>query len=156
MATVKSFQVTDIDAKPAVKLGPSELAGRSRKAHFSFDTGASGPAVGDIVELVELPEGARVLGISMGWEAMSSGAGTAGADYGDSGDADRFITALNMEAASDYQPRALRVDGTNALREPAFGVGFKYSAKTRVTATVTGEAWANNATLRGTVDYQID
>ncbi len=155
MATVQSYQIQDLDTIPQKNLMPSELAGRVRTAYFSFDTGASGPAVNDVIELVKVPKGARILSIYLNWEAMSSGAGTAGADIGDSGDPDRFVTALNMDAAGSGFV-SLRLDGTNGLREPAFGFGYQYPAESRITATVTGEAWAANASLRGFVSYVVD
>ena len=150
MATVKSYQVTDKDASPKVMLKPNEGYARARALWFSFDTGAAGPAVGDVIQLVTVPAKARVLGIYANWEAMSSGAGVAGGDFGDGGDPDRFITALSMDAAgSGFQ--ALRLDGTNGLREPALGVGYEYTIEDTVDITVTGEAWAANAMLRGFV-----
>jgi hypothetical protein len=154
MADFYSEQITKSDqTTPAVFLDPTDLGGRERVARFDFKTPASSaPAVGENIYLARLPAGARVLAIYANWEAMSSAAGTAGADFGDAGDDDRFITALNMDAAgSGFQ--ALRLDATAT---PALGYGYKYAAATLVKAKVTGEAWAVSKYLRGHVVYVVD
>lgn len=150
-----SDQITDIDqTKPAKMVKPNELKGRVRAAYFSYKTPAAGaPAVGEIVQLVKVPKGARIIDQYLNWEALSSGAGTAGADIGDGGDADRFLTALNMDSAGE-KSRGFRLD--NSAREPALGFGYEYTAEDTIDATVTGEAWAVSKYVRGVFFYVLD
>lgn len=156
MATVKSDVVTNLDTtNPSTNvLQASLLHGDVRSAYFSYDTGAAGPAVADVIQLVQVPAGARVLAIWVVYEAMSSAGGTAGADFGDSGDADRFVTALDMDAASTGKFLLLRQEDA-ASDAKTLGIGYKYSAVTRIEAKVTGEAWAVNKRIDGFVLYVV-
>ena len=155
MATVYSEQITDIDrTTPAVMLKSNEQKGRVRVAYFSYKTPASGaPAVADVVQLVKVQKGARILQLYRNNEALSSGAGTAGADIGDGGDADRFVAALDMDAAGSGLV-TLRLD--NSAREPTLGYGYEYTAEDTIDFTVTGEAFAVSKYVRGHVLYVLD
>lgn len=150
-----SDQITDVDqSTPARLVKPNELRGRARTYYFSYKTPASGaPAVGEVVQLVKVPKGARVLGLYLNWEALTSAGGTAGADIGDGGDADRFIAALNMDAAGE-KAQGFRLD--NSAREPALGFGYEYTVEDTIDATVTGEAWAISKYVRGYFIAVID
>ena len=157
MATFKSTQVTLIDALAGQAydaLKPNILSGRVRCAVWDYKTpGAGAPAVGDDIHLVKLPKGARVIGIYHNWEAMSSAAGTAGADIGDAGDDDRYAAAVNMDAAGSGLI-TLRLDASAV--EPVLGFGYEQTAETVVKGKVTGEAFAVTKQWRGVVFYVVD
>jgi hypothetical protein len=157
MATVKSDVVTLLDSTDPskAKVESNLLHGTLRVAAFSFDSGAAGPAVADIVQLVVFPIGSRVLAIYVAHDAMSSGAGTAGADFGDSDDVDRYVAALDMDAASTGKWLALRQEDAN-LADKVLGIGFKNTKVRRLDAKVTGEAWAANKRLDGFVVYSVE
>lgn len=157
MATVKSDVVTNLDStNPAVNVIDVTLKhGRLRLAAFSYDTGASGPATSDVIQLVKVPKGARIFGIYIMHDAMTSGAGTAGADYGDGGDVDRFVAARDMDAANTGVWLPLRQEDAN-LDAKTLGFGYKYADADTVDAVVTGEAWAANKRLDGFVLYSTD
>lgn len=157
MATVKSDIVTLLDSTDASKkiVDPSLAGGKLRAYPFSYDTGASGPATGDVIQLVEVPASSRVLAIYVVHEAMTSAGGVAGADFGDSGDADRFVTALDMDAASAGKFLALRHEDAN-LADKTLGIGYRYASATRIEAKVTGEAWAANKRLDGFVVVSVE
>jgi hypothetical protein len=146
MATVKSNEMTTLTASPPGKLQTNDLAGRVRVAYFSKTTASE--AVSDVVQLTKLPSGARVLALFINSDALTSGAGTSGASFGDTGDPDRLATAVNLDAA---------VNAFTALRKGAnLGTQHKYTAETIISATVTGEAWANAADFQGYILYVVD
>lgn len=158
MANVNSIEyqkIVDTQAGTYTPLQANQLGGRARIATFRYKTaGGGGPAVGDTVSLTKVPKGARVLGIWVQWEAMSSGAGTAGADFGDSGDPDRFVAAENLDAAGTGKWLALRTDNTADV--PVLGQNFEYTAETVIQAKVTGEAWAAAKYITGYIVYAVD
>jgi hypothetical protein len=149
-----SDQITNLDqTTPRKNVQPNELGGRLRVAHFAYKTPAAGaPAVGEIVQLTRLPKGARVLAIFVQNEALSSAAGTAGADVGDAGDADRFVAAYDMDAAHSVF-LTLRTD---TVTPPVLGYGYETTAELTLTMTVTGEAFAVSKYIRGHVEYCVD
>jgi len=61
MATLKSDQVTNITAEPRVFTNPNEI-GRVYRAYFSYTVTGSETIDTDVIELVPLPNGVRVLG----------------------------------------------------------------------------------------------
>lgn len=155
MATYSSYQVTDIDATAPQKLQPSELGGRVRVAYGRFTTPSAGLPVGDIVRMVKVPKGARLVAIFHAFAGMSSGAGVAGADIGDSDNPTRFATAVNLDTGgSGFAP--INQDTTAGLREPALGQGYIFPQETAITYRVTGEAWAGNKTINVVAFYAVD
>lgn len=157
MATVKSDVVTLLDGlNPSTNVLESSLKhGVVRLAAFSYATGVAGPAVGDVIQLVKVPAGARIFGIYLVYDAMSSGVGIAGADYGDSGVAGRFALALDMDAASTGRFLPIRDENADLMAK-TLGMGYKYPSASIISATVTGEAWAANKRLSGYVLYSTE
>jgi hypothetical protein len=128
-------------ANPGVaKLAASEAFGRVRILEGRYATTTSPPAVGEIIQMVPVPAGMRILRILMANEALSSGAAAAGANVGDGGDADRFIAAYDMDAAHGLTALALRLDTT--ATDPALGAGYKYTVDDTIDLVVTGEDYA--------------
>ena len=71
MATVYSVQKTVWDqTQPSKKNKPNELAGRVRIAYALYE--ASSLASGDVIEMFNLPDGARVLEGTLTHDAMAS------------------------------------------------------------------------------------
>jgi hypothetical protein len=79
--TKLSTALTNVDAVERTFLKPTSAGGRVRAAVFDFESTAA-TTVGSTIGLVRLPKGAKILNIFMGWEAMSSGGGTADVDVG--------------------------------------------------------------------------
>ena len=152
--TFYSEQIAKLDnTVPRIKLPAKEGYGRLRHIYFSYKTpAASMPTVADVVQLCRIPIGARLAGLFVANEALSTGAGAAGADFGDSGDADRIVAALSLDAAGGAYVIP-RID-TNLV--PVLGVGYEYTAETVLTATVTGEQWAASKYVRGFVVVSVD
>lgn len=145
MATFYSDQRTNALANPPVAIDPV-YASKVVRLEWTYTTPASGaPAVGDYVELVKLPKGARVLGGKVICEALSSGAGTAGADIGYSGADTRYAAALNLDAAA-------QADFGNTI---ALNYGDVLADEKVLRAKVTGEAWAVSKKVYGYVEYML-
>ena len=154
MANFYSDQITNFRASPKTFLKPSELAGRVRVAYFSYTTpSASAPAVADFVAMTKVPANSRVLSGQVVWEALSSAAGTAGADWGQATDdagtsfAADFVSALNMDAAGAQVFTAV-ID--------KIPLATPYTSERYLLAKVTGEAWATTKKVQGFFTYVID
>ncbi len=147
MASFLSDNITNFQATPPVKIS-GDRNGNLDALTDSFTTGSgAGPAVGDTVDFGPIPKNARITKITLVWEAMSSGAGTAGADVGlsSSGDSARYLSALNMDAAGTKEVGPIidkLPEQTLTKDEPTF-----------VRLTVTGEAWATSKKCQIVVDY---
>jgi len=151
-----SDQITNLDKTPPVLPDADVSYGKLRTAVFRYVTAAL--AVGEIVYLCEIPANARVLALYINAEALSSAGGTAGADFGDDGDADRYATAVDLDAATNkFIPLRLEVAGLGAK---TLGMGFKTGNSAgvakRLRATATGEAWTASKELEGFVLYSVE
>lgn len=146
MATVYSDQITKNDQTVPRKYNDANTRGASVKLFFSYTTPASSaPAVGDYIELVKIPDNARVVGGKVVAEAMSSGAGTAGVSIGYSGADTRYGSALNIDAAAT-------VEFANTI---ALNFGDVVSGETTLRALVTGEALAVSKKLYGYIEVLL-
>lgn len=69
MATVYSVQKTKWSVNnPSEKVNTNELAGRVRVAYGEYTTAST--ASGDVIEMFNLPNGARIVGAKLGHEAL--------------------------------------------------------------------------------------
>src|SRR4029434_8184609 len=98
MATAfKSDQETASAASPPRKIGPSEL-GKPYIAVFTHTLASSGLAIGDTIDLCDLPVGARVLYGEFCWSATQGA--TATTAIGITGPAAKYFAAGAPAAAS--------------------------------------------------------
>tara|TARA_R110002110_G_scaffold18828_7_gene78709 strand:+ start:523 stop:987 length:465 start_codon:yes stop_codon:yes gene_type:complete len=149
MATVYSVQKTVWDqTQPSKKNKPNELAGRVRIAYALYE--ASSLASGDVIEMFNLPNGARVLEgtlthdamassttLSVGHAAYNNAAGTAVAL-----DADEFFAAAASTAITTVAVAATSALGRNTVIDADYS-GYP------VTVTMGGAAGT------GTVELQM-
>lgn len=153
MATVNSDQwVKAFIVDPAFKHQVTRVHGRdwdTKRIHmtFTYTVPTGNQAVGDILRTVPLRPGAMVVDYWFGWEALTTAGGTAGADVGITGDGQRYLTALNMDAAGEK--RAAFVKDKMPDRTP---VPMGAADATAFILTVTGEAWAAGKTIQGWVE----
>ena len=71
MATVYSIQKTKWDQNvPSQKIDTTELAGRVRVAHAEYE--ASSLASGDVIQMFNLPNGARIISGRLAHDALGS------------------------------------------------------------------------------------
>lgn len=155
MANFFSDQLTLLEkTSPSVYAKPADLIGRIRVAYFTYLTPATGmPTIGDIVALTKVPANSRVLAIRAVWQALTTGVGVSGADFGPANDnlgtgftAD-YVAALNMNAAGNQ----VFVSIVDLLPNVVLYAVPKY-----ICARVTGQQWAANSKVQGVVEYALD
>ena len=154
MATVYSVQKTKWDQNvPSQKIDTTELAGRVRVAFAEYE--AASLAINDVVEMFNLPNGARIVSgrlahdalnsstqLSVGYAAHTSSAGSTVAL-----DADAYKAAASSASAS-----AVNVANTIALGENSIVDANKDGLP--VSITLTG---ANaSGTIQLTMFYVVD
>lgn len=145
MATFYSVQrANDVAAVPV----PNDPRMKSKPfyACWEYTTPASGmPTVGDYIELVKLPSGARIIDGESFNEAMSTGGGTAGYDIGYSGADTRYGAAIDVDAAgSDRFANTIALNHADVL-----------TAEKVIRAKVTGEQWAASKKFFGYIRYTL-
>lgn len=143
MTAFKSTQETKRTATPPKMLSTDEMKGRIRVAYFDFTTPADGVAIGDTVDLVTLPKGARILGGRSAYEAMGAGATM---QIGVSGDADKYFAAASVAAAGNAAIAA----------DVATNTGDVLADETTVFATAGGANWAAGKRLCGHLAWVLD
>ena len=154
MATVYSVQKTKWDQNvPSEKIDTTELAGRVRVAFAEYE--ASSLASGDVVQMFNLPNGARIVSgrlahdalnsstqLSVGYAAHTSSAGSTVAL-----DADAYKAAASSASAS-----AVNVANTIALGENSIVDANKDGLP--VSITLTGAV--ASGTIQLTMFYVVD
>ena len=140
MASVKGVNITNLDAVPAVAAPVDQTGGRMRVWYDTYD--ASSLAAGSDITVARLPEGANVYEIIIHHDALGSSVTLA---VGDSGDADRYITAT---AAASAGKLVLSEDG-------AIG-GFGYENTTQTDVTITTAGAAATGTIACAIVYAVD
>ena len=154
MATVYSTQKTKWNQNvPSEKIDTTELAGRIRVAHAEYE--ASSLASGDVIEMFNLPNGARIVSgrlahdalgssttLSVGYAAHNNAAGTAVS----------ASAAAYKAAASSASAGAANVANTIALGENSVVDADKDGLP--VTVTMGGAAGTN--TIQLTMFYVLD
>jgi len=145
MAVHKSDQITNIDASPRVYLKPNEH-GYIERRWFSFTTPAGNVAIADTIQLCKVPKSARVVGGFCSFEAMSTGAGAAGAEIGDGTTSTKFKAETSVDAAGTFR------FGESIAEN--FGLEAT-AAEFTLTATARTEAWAAAKKFYGYVDLLL-
>lgn len=141
----KSVQVTNIDAVPQVKVQANEK-GKIHTQYFSFSVPAGSVVlINDTVELLRLPENARIIGGLIKGEAMAT---SSTASIGDGTTAALYLSAGVVTSAF-----SLDFAHTFALK-----YGEVLAAATSLVLTMGGAAWTTSAakSIRGHVSYIID
>jgi hypothetical protein len=154
MANFFSDQITKLDQTvPKQLVQANEFGGRMRIAYFTYKTPAAGmPTVADVIQLVRLPKGARVLEYYRNGEAMTTAGAAAGASIGTAASATAFVTTDNYDAAFN----GFAVLNFDPTVPPVTGYGVELLAETTIIATVTGEQWAASKVIRGHFGYVLD
>ncbi len=155
MATFKSTQVTNAEAKPIVRLAPRDWHGRARDAFFNYTQAANG-AVNDVVELVQLPPGKVRLLVDQAVLTMSDKGAGALLDIGWAA----FVDEDGNAVVADDNDLADNVDiatGTTTIR-PNLNLFKTFDSRDGVTLTATFRVVAPVAadTLQGYFLYVVD
>lgn len=142
MANQKSAQIINQDAVPSVP-NKGDTDGVLRRKYFSGTVlAALDLAVGTIIDLCDLPKGARLLGGVFGNDATFSGAGVT-VDIGWAGDTDAL--GNDVDVASLHHTA---INNTVALN-----FGAVLTENKRIIATTIGDVIVAAGTFYGYFDY---
>lgn len=133
-------------------VAPNEMDGPVRSAFFSYNQ-VNTEATNDTLHLCDVPAGARIIGVFIANEDLGT---TVTIDIGDADDTDRLVTGFAGGTAS-VGFATLRRDDTETDETPTLGYGYRYTAATRILATLTSVSSPTaNATIRGHILYVSD
>lgn len=154
MATVYSVQKTKWNQNvPAEAINTNELGGRIRVAHAVYEAVAL--ASGDVIEMFNIPNGARLLEGSLAHDALGSSTtlSVGHEEYTDSSGSTVSLAGAAYKAAA-ASTSAQKVD---VLATLALGSGTVVDAdKDGLPVTVTMGGAAGNGTIELTFKYVLD
>ena len=154
MATVYSIQKTKWNQNvPSEKIDTTEQAGRVRVAHAEYE--ASSLAQNDVIEMFNLPNGARIISGRLAHDALGSST-TLSVGYAAHNNA--AGTAVSASAAA-YKAAAASTSATavNAANTIALGENSLVDAdKDGLPVSVTMGGAAGTGTIQLTMMYVID
>ena len=154
MATVYSVQKTKWNQNvPAEAIDTNELGGRIRVAHAVYE--ASSLASGDVIEMFNIPNGARLLEGSLAHDAMGS---STTLSVGHEAYTNSSGTAVSAAAAA-YKAAAASTSAqkVDVLATLALGSGTVVNAdKDGLPVTVTMGGAAGTGTVELTINYVLD
>jgi hypothetical protein len=154
MATVYSIQKTKWDqTEPKLNVKPNEFHGRRRVAYGEYE--ASAIASGTVIEMFNLPNGARILGGELTYDALDTSS-TLSVGHAAYNNADGTAVALDVDewkaAAASTTAQSVPVAATIALGKN----GVVDADSTGIPVTVV----TGGATLSGTImlvmEYVVD
>ncbi len=154
MATVYSVQKTKWDQNvPSEKIDTTELAGRVRVAFAEYE--ASSLASGDVVQMFNLPNGARIVSGRLAHDALNSSTTLSvgyAAHTNAAGTAVSLSAAAYKAAGSSASATAANVANTIALGENS----LVDADKDGLPVSVTMGGAAGTGTIQLTMMYVVD
>tara|TARA_R100000781_G_C3998463_1_gene99420 strand:- start:6 stop:470 length:465 start_codon:yes stop_codon:yes gene_type:complete len=154
MATVYSIQKTKWDQNvPSQKIDTTELAGRVRVAHAEYE--AASLASGDVIQMFNLPNGARIISGRLAHDALGS---STTLSVGYAAHTNAAGTAVSLSAAA-YKAAAASTSATavNAANTIALGENSVVDAnKDGLPVSVTMGGAAGTGTIQLTMMYVLD
>jgi hypothetical protein len=154
MATVYSVQKTNWNQTvPAVNNKTNEMGGRVRIAHGVYE--ASSLSAGDVIEMFNIPNGARLIEGSLAHDALGSGT-TLSVGY--AAHTDSSGTAVSASAAA-YKAAAASTSAQkiDILATLALGSGTVVDAdKDGLPVSVTLAGGAGTGTIEVTIKWVLD
>jgi len=154
MATVYSIQKTKWDQNvPSQKIDTTELAGRVRVAHAEYE--AASLASGDVIQMFNLPNGARIISGRLAHDALGS---STTLSVGYAAHTNAAGTAVSASAAA-YKAAAASTSATavNAANTIALGENSVVDAnKDGLPVSVTMGGAAGTGTIQLTMMYVLD
>ena len=118
-------------------IGSKQYGGEVKCSYDTYE--ASGLATGSTISFTDLPDGARIVGVELAWDALGTSSTIA---LGDALDADRYIAATSSVAAGSSN--TIRVDD-------ALG----YVIGTTATDEVPIATLTSSSSLNGTIKCAI-
>ncbi len=157
MATKYGVNATKRDNQTIKQLiGPGEVAGRLRIAYDEYTLTAT-LAQNDIIKLMKLPAGSRIVNVWVAFDSLDASGGTLDlgweANSVDAADADGFFDALAVTSAG-----AQDMQGDKPTRPGIFKQFSPLGGETQISATVThsGGLDATSGSLKVAVAYVTD
>jgi len=154
MATVYSIQKTKWNQNvPSEKIDTTELAGRVRVAHAEYE--AASLASGDVIQMFNLPNGARIISGRLAHDALGS---STTLSVGYAAHTNAAGTAVSLSAAA-YKAAAASTSATavNAANTIALGENSVVDAnKDGLPVSVTMGGAAGTGTIQLTMMYVVD
>ena len=154
MATVYSVQKTKWSQNvPSEAIDTNELGGRIRVAHAVYE--ASSLASGDVIEMFNIPNGARLLEGSLAHDALGAST-TLSVGYAAHTNSSGATVALDADAykAAAASTSAQKVD---VLATLALGSGTEVDAdENGLPVTVTMGGASGTGTIELTIKYVVD
>ena len=154
MATVYSIQKTKWNQNvPSEKIDTTELAGRVRVAHAEYE--AASLASGDVIQMFNLPNGARIISGRLAHDALG---GSTTLSVGYAAHTNAAGTAVSLSAAA-YKAAAASTSATavNAANTIALGENSLVDAdKDGLPVSVTMGGAAGTGTIQLTMMYVVD
>lgn len=138
---------------PSSKANPGDFGGEKKVAYFTHTITAA-PTNGDVLKLLKLPKGARIIDVVMSFGDLGT-AGTlnvglnGGTNSAETADADAFLVSVDVATAADCvsMKSQMEAGGSNAgwLKELADEVDVQVDIAT---------AWTvSSGTIKGYVEY---
>ena len=133
MASVKSVNITNMDATPIVKVSSENAGGKIRVFHDTYE--ASSLASGSDITIARVPKHATIHDVIVKCDALGSGVTL---KVGDSGDDDRFITVVGTWNVAGQSQSMLAGSSTGAPIPAVTGLGYRTTAETDILITTGG------------------
>lgn len=151
MSTKYSSQMTKALASPQQLIEQGDVAGRVHLAYAEYDL-AGDLAAGDVIKMLKLPQGARVVDVILASADLDASGGTLDvgweANGTDAADQDGFLAVVDVTSAIT----------TNMLAASENGAGHfvQFSAETQVSITTVGDTDATSGKIKLAVLYALD
>tara|TARA_R100001082_G_scaffold111080_2_gene93242 strand:- start:10580 stop:11020 length:441 start_codon:yes stop_codon:yes gene_type:complete len=142
MASVKSVNITNLDASPSVMIDSNNSSSPIMVWHDTYE--ASSLASGSDITIARIPAGATIHDVIVKADALG---GSSTLKVGDSGDDDRYLAAVGTWNAAGQCQSMLA--GSTAANTAVAGLGYKVSASTDLKITTGG------ATISGTIYFWV-
>ncbi|BAQ85420.1 hypothetical protein [uncultured Mediterranean phage uvMED] len=142
MASVKSVNITNLDASPSVMIDSNNSSSPIMVWHDTYE--ASSLASGSDITIGRIPAGATIHDVILKCDALG---GSSTLKVGDSGDDNRYLEAVGTwNAAGQVQSM---LGGSTAANTAVAGLGYKLSAATDLIITTGG------ASITGTIYFWV-
>tara|TARA_R110002012_G_scaffold52547_2_gene134889 strand:- start:5026 stop:5466 length:441 start_codon:yes stop_codon:yes gene_type:complete len=142
MASVKSVNITNLDASPSVMIDSNNSSSPIMVWHDTYE--ASSLASGSDITIGRIPAGATIHDVILKCDALG---GSSTLKVGDSGDDDRYLAAVGTwNAAGQVQSM---LGGSTAANTAVAGLGYKVNSATDLKITTGG------ASITGTIYFWV-
>ena len=149
MASVKGANLTNMDATPMVKVSSENAGGKLRVFHDTYEASSLGS--GSDITIARIPINATIHDVIIKADAL---AGSSTMTVGDSGDVDRYLTAVGTWNVAGQSQSMLAGSSTGAPTPPVTGLGYRTTAETDIIITTGGATISN--TIYSWVIYSVE